>query len=65
MLDLFRQLEQAFSEGRGYRDRIISLEAHHYPMGSGSSVKVYRLARVNGEDVIPPRSTLATLDRRS
>jgi hypothetical protein len=61
--DLFRQLEQAISEGRTYRGRIISLEAHHHPMGGGSSVKVHRLARVKREDVILPRSTLATLDR--
>jgi hypothetical protein len=61
--DLFRQLEQAISEGRSYRGRIISLEAHHHPMGGGSSVKVHRLARVNREDVILPRRTLATLDR--
>lgn len=61
--DLFRQLEQSISEGRSYRGRIISLEAHHHPMGGGSSVKVHRLARVNREDVILPRSTLATLDR--
>jgi hypothetical protein len=32
-------------------------------MGGGSSVKVHRLAKVNREDVIQPRSTLATLDR--
>jgi len=61
--DLFRQLEQAISEGRSYRGRIISLEAHHHPMGGGSSVKVHRLAKVNREDVILPRRTLATLDR--
>jgi hypothetical protein len=61
--DLFRQLEQAISEGRSYRGRIISLEAHHHPMGGGSSVKVHRLAKVNREDVILPKSTLATLDR--
>lgn len=61
--DLFRQLEQAISEGRTYRGRIISLEAHHHPMGGGSSVKVHRLAMVKREDVILPKGTLATLDR--
>jgi ATPase family associated with various cellular activities (AAA) len=61
--DFFRQLEQAISEGRTYRGRVISLEAHHHPMGGGSSVKVHRLARVKREDVILPQKTLATLDR--
>lgn len=61
--DFFRQLEQAISEGRSYRGRIISLEAHHHIMGGGSSVKVHRLAKVSREDVILPKATLATLDR--
>lgn len=61
--EFFRQLEQAVSEGRSYRGRIISLEAHHHPMGGGSSVKVHRLAKVRREDVILPQKTLATLDR--
>ena len=61
--DFFRQLEQAISEGRSYRGRVISLEAHHHMMGGGSSVKVHRLAKVNREDVILPQKTLATLDR--
>jgi ATP-dependent 26S proteasome regulatory subunit len=51
------------SQGRSYRGRIILLEAHHHPMGGGSSVKVHRLAKVNREDVILPQKTLATLDR--
>lgn len=59
----FRQLEKAISEGRTYRGRIISLEAHHHPMGGGSSVKVHRLSKVKREDVILPQKTLATLDR--
>lgn len=59
----FRQLEQVISQGRSYRGRIISLEAHHHPMGGGSSVKVHRLAKVNREDVVLPQKTLATLDR--
>lgn len=61
--EFFCQLEQAISEGRTYRGRIISLEAHHHMMGSGSSVKVHRLAKVKREDVILPQKTLATLDR--
>jgi hypothetical protein len=61
--DFFRQLEQVISQGRSYRGRIISLEAHHHPFGGGSSVKVHRLAKVNREDVILPQKTLATLDR--
>jgi hypothetical protein len=61
--DFFRQLEQVISQGRSYRGRVISLEAHHHPMGGGSSVKVHRLARVNREDVVLPQKTLATLDR--
>jgi len=36
------------------------LEAHHHPMGGGSSVKVHRLAKVGREDVILPQKTLAT-----
>jgi hypothetical protein len=61
--DFFRQLEETVSQGRSYRGRIISLEAHHHPMGGGSSVKVHRLRKVNREDVILPQKTLATLDR--
>jgi hypothetical protein len=61
--DFFRQIEQAISEGRTYRGRVISLEAHHHPMGGGSSVKVHRLAKVKREDVILPQKTLTTLDR--
>jgi hypothetical protein len=61
--DFFRQLEQVISEGRSYRGRIISLEAHHHMMGGGSSMKVHRLAKVKREDVILPQKTLATLDR--
>jgi chromosomal replication initiation ATPase DnaA len=61
--DFFRQLEETISQGRSYRGRIISLEAHHHPMGAGSSVKVHRLRKVNREDVILPQKTLSTLDR--
>ena len=61
--DFFRKLEQAISESRTYRGRIISLEAHHHLMGGGSSVKVHHLAKVKREDVILPQKTLATLDR--
>ena len=61
--DFFRQLEQAIREGRSYRGRVISLEAHHHPMGGASAVKVHRLAKVRREDVILPQKTLATLDR--
>lgn len=59
----FRRLEQAVSEGRTYRGRVISLEAQIQPFGGGSSVKVHRLAKVRREDVILPQKTLATLDR--
>lgn len=61
--EFFRKLEQSINESRTYRGRIISLEAHHHPMGGGSSVKVHRLAKVKREDVILPQRTLATLDR--
>ena len=61
--ELFRELELLVSQGRTYRGRIISLEGHIDPMGGGSMVKVHRLAKVNREDVILPRKTLATLDR--
>jgi hypothetical protein len=61
--DFFRQLEQQIIQGRSYRGRVISLEAHHHPMGGGSSVKVHRLAKVTREQVILPQATLATLDR--
>lgn len=61
--EFFRQLEVVITEGRSYRGRIISLEAHHHFMGGGSSVKVHRLAKVNREDIILPQKTLATLDR--
>jgi hypothetical protein len=61
--DFFRQLEQAITDGKTYRGRVISLEAHHHPMGGGSFVKVHRLAKVRREDVILPKATLVTLDR--
>jgi hypothetical protein len=61
--DFFQQLEQLIREGRSYRGRIISLEAHHHAMGGGSAVKVHRLAKVSRENVILPRKTFATLDR--
>ena len=61
--EFFRRLEQAINEGRTYRGRIISLEAHHHAMGGGSSVKVHRLAKVKREEVILPQKTLAMLDR--
>lgn len=61
--DLFRELELLIGQGRTYRGRIISLEAHIDPRGGGSMVKVHRLAKVKREDVILPRRTLATLDR--
>jgi hypothetical protein len=60
--DFFRQLEQVISEGRSYRGRVISLEAHIHMMGGGSSVKVHRLAKVKREEVILPQRTLDILD---
>jgi hypothetical protein len=61
--DLFRNLEASISQARTYRGRIISLEAYIDPMGGGSLVKVHRLAKVNRDDVVLPRKTLALLDR--
>lgn len=61
--ELFRQLELQVSQGRTYRGRVISLEGQIHPMGGGSLVKVHRLAKVNRDDVILPRKTLAILDR--
>src|SRR5215472_10802991 len=61
--ELFRQIELQVSQGRTYRGRVISLEGQIHPMGGGSIVKVHRLARVNRDDVILPRKTLAILDR--
>jgi hypothetical protein len=61
--ELFREIELLVSKGRTYRGRIISLEGHIDPRGGGSVVKVHRLAKVNREDVILPRATLAMLDR--
>jgi energy-coupling factor transporter ATP-binding protein EcfA2 len=61
--DLFRELEVIVGQGRTYRGRVISLEAHIHPMGGGSMVKVHRLAKVNRGDVILPAKTLAMLDR--
>jgi hypothetical protein len=61
--ELFRDLELLVTKGRTYRGRVISLEGHIDPMGGGSMVKVHRLAKVNREDVILPRRTLAMLDR--
>ncbi len=61
--ELFRDLELLVSKGQTYRGRIISLEGHIDPMGGGSMVKAHRLGKVNREDVILPRETLAVLDR--
>jgi len=60
---LFRELERMVGEGRTYRGRVISLEGHIDPMGGGSMVKVHRLPKVQREDVILPKETLAVLDR--
>ena len=60
---MFRELELQVSKGRTYRGRVISLEGQIHPMGGGSIVKVHRLAKVNRDDVILPRQTLAMLDR--
>src|SRR5437879_10212003 len=62
-LERVRDLVLLVSKGRTYRGRIISLEGHIDPMGGGSMVKVHRLAKVNREDVILPRQTIAMLDR--
>ena len=61
--ELFRQLELEVSQGRTYRGRVISLEGQIHAMGGGSIVKVHRLSKVNRDDVILPRRTLAMLDR--
>ena len=61
--EMFRDLELLVSKGRTYRGRVISLEGHIDPMGGGSMVKVHRLAKVDRENVILPRKTLAMLDR--
>ena len=61
--NLFRELEVIVGQGRTYRGRVISLEAHIHSMGDGSMVKVHRLAKVDRADVILPGKTLATLDR--
>jgi hypothetical protein len=60
---LFRDLEILVGKGRTYRGRVISLEGHIDPMGGGSMVKVHRLSKVDRDDVILPRKTLAMLDR--
>jgi hypothetical protein len=61
--ELFRDLELLVGKGRTYRGRVISLQGHIDPLGGGSMVKVHRLAKVNRDDVILPRKTLALLDR--
>jgi len=61
--ELFRELELLVSKGRTYRGRVISLEGHIDPMGGGSMVKVHRLGKVDRENVILPKQTLALLDR--
>jgi hypothetical protein len=60
--ELLRDLELTVSKGPTYRGRVISLEGHIDPMGGGSMVKVHRLARIDREDVILPRKTLALLE---
>ena len=61
--ELFRILEVQVSQSRTYRGRVISLEGQIHPMGGGSIVKVHRLAKVDRDNVILPRKTLAILDR--
>jgi hypothetical protein len=61
--NLLRELELDLSKSQTYRGRIISLEGHIDSMGGGSVVKVHRLSKVNREDIILPRKTLALLDR--
>lgn len=61
--EMFRNLEISIGQARTYRGRIISLEAYIDPMGGGSLVKVHRLAKVNRDDVVLPRKTVALLER--
>jgi len=59
----FLELENAVSEARCYRGKILSLEANADYRGRSAGVTVHELAPVAREDVILPKATLELLDR--
>jgi hypothetical protein len=56
-------VERRVAVGKTYRGRVLSLESYQDYSGRGGAVKVHRLQRVQRDDVILPKSTLALLDR--
>ena len=61
----FKRLEQAVSESRSYRGKILSLELENAYSGVSAGVLVHKLAFVLRDQVILPRTTLDLLDRNA
>lgn len=59
---LFKNLEKLISEGRSYRGKILSLEAHDR-YGAMGAVKVHKLPSVARDEVILPDQTLRLLEQ--
>lgn len=60
---VFKRIEQAISEARSYRGKVLSLEHDRSYYGRSSGLKVHRLRRVGRDEVILPEATLAILER--
>lgn len=60
---LFRDLETAVSEAHAYRGKILSLEEGDNYSGQAVGIKVHKLQRVEREQVILPKQTVALLER--
>jgi hypothetical protein len=61
--ELFERLEDAISQARSYRGKVLSLEAGRTYSGRTIGVSVHRLAPVRAEEIILPEATLALLER--
>ena len=59
----FKRLEQAVSESRSYRGKILSLELENAYSGVSAGVMVHKLVFVSRDQVILPRTSLDLLDR--
>jgi hypothetical protein len=59
----FKHFEQAVSESRSYRGKVLSLEMQNDYLGMSTGIMVHKLAAVSRDQVILPRTTLDLLDR--
>ncbi len=59
----FDVLENAMSQARSYRGKVLSLENEANYRGRGSAILVHRLPTVRRDEVVLPEATLKLLDR--